>query len=230
MHKEVRNPTDDAPLYNPAAWRVRSGHNISSYNSKNASEASFLERLQETKAYNNRFTATTSLNGAGDNVQQQQQQQQQHQTNVVMMDGNVAAADDGNFVGMGAIGRTWISAYKVPPIETTEAELLAARAISAGEYRFVARMVMWAMWAILRSLVLLILPSSWKQAFLDSSMFTWSVKKDDKDGSASTSSTKGGSSPKSVVDGTKKREDMRSVSPSVSRRSATREDSKPFVF
>ena len=153
---------------------------------------------------------------------------------MMKMDGNEVTADDGNFVGMGAIGRTWMSAYKVPPIETTEAELLAARAIAAGEYRFVARMVMWAMWAILRSLALFILPASWKQAFLDSSMFTWSVKKDDNDankkGGTATKSSSSPASPSGGGASDKKREDMRSVSPSVSRRSATREDSKPFVF
>eukprot|EP00656_Telonema_subtile_P042491 TRINITY_DN48134_c0_g1_i1.p1 TRINITY_DN48134_c0_g1~~TRINITY_DN48134_c0_g1_i1.p1 ORF type:complete len:107 (-),score=23.98 TRINITY_DN48134_c0_g1_i1:108-428(-) len=100
-------------------------------------------------------------------------------------------------------------------------------------YEFVARMVMWAMWAIMRSIALRILPGSWKQAFLDSNLFTWSVKKDDaKDGNISANK-KGAPTKGSGGGGDgKKGEDRRSVSPSASRRSATREEEgpKPFVF
>lgn len=229
MHKEVRYPSDDAPVYNPAVWRARnscSSANIypTTYPSENSS---FLERLHETKRkqiypngasgqINQSSNATTADVGGVNN------------RHAMPMDTNGV---DGNFVGLGAIGRAWASSYKVPVIETTEAELLAARAISAGEYRFVGRMILWAMWALLRSFILLILPASYKQAFLESSMFTWSVKKDDKnERKGSTSTPAAAAAAPSGPSDSRRGVDLRSISPS-SRGSVAREDtSKPFVF
>jgi hypothetical protein len=229
MHKESRYPVDDAPVHNPAAWRVRSaapsGARYSSGVAAGTSETSFLERIHESGTSQSNWTNFVGAGGLPRN--------DAHRAT-----GSPSAdvKSDGDFVGIKSIAQAWTSSYRVPAIEATESELLAARAIAAGEYRFVGRMILWALWALMRVLLLSVLPAGYQKSFLESSMFTWSITKDDKttnkkpDGGQS--STTGSAPSSSIGEQPRRREEsMRSVSPA-SRRSLSREadDPKPFEF
>ena len=161
MHREYRVPADDAPYHNPGSWRARDNARTDRGPGRGSrfDDTSFIESLNTRRVPTGPSTLSTST-----------------RDNNPPMTSN--ADDDGNFIGVGTIVRGWFSPYKTPTVETTEGEMLAARAIAAGEYRFVARMFMWAVWALARSFLLFILPESYKKKFLESSLFTWTVKND----------------------------------------------------